>query len=102
LGWEDYEPLPIVLPNFVIGDISSQMCAELLVHMVVVDLVHYPVGILEFDIRKVPDFLLFGLLFILLLRHSNERFSLVPCGGGLGRSRLGFINYPSLWWIVLC
>jgi hypothetical protein len=62
--------------------------------MVSVDLVHHPVSIREFDIREVPDFLLFCLIFI-LLRRSNVGFSLVPYGGSLGGSRLGFTDKPS-------
>jgi hypothetical protein len=90
----------LALANFVIRDISSQMRARILVHMVSIDLVHHHVGIQEFNIREVPDFLLFCLIFI-LLRRSNVGFSLVPYGGSLGRSRLSFTNKPSLWWIVL-
>jgi hypothetical protein len=31
--------------NFVVGDMSSQVRARILVHMVSLDLVHHPVGI---------------------------------------------------------
>jgi hypothetical protein len=47
--------------------------------MVSVDLVHHPVRIKECNIRKVPNFLLF-LLFFILLRYSNAASDLSLMG----------------------
>jgi hypothetical protein len=70
--------------------------------MVSIDLVYHPVGIRESDFRKVPNFLLFCLVF-LLLRRSNVGFSLVPYGvvsAGFVSASLIIPRRGGLWFCV--